>query len=851
MKFKNLSEDDVQELINSYKNKGDLSLEKLASNLGEKFGVSERTIRKWFSEKLNLKEKLDIESEQFMQAKKRKFDKTKKRFIISYAQNATKIHKNFFNNIKAYAKFIDADIHIIAGRYKNPTSIWSENNETDEWWDPEVVPYLDASRHDVHKYLSILSDIKIQPTAVNPMTGMQGVSGINSCVFGSPRVHLEMIPVLEGNKPKMMLTTGAVTVKNYTDSKAGKKGEFHHTFGFVIVEIEDKNNFFVRQVTADDKDGSFHDLYYKIENERVSEINQIEGVVLGDLHCGLHDEDVLDSTLNLIDKLKPKNVVLHDVFDGDSISHHQMKDPFLQYGKEVHNLNDLELELENMFQVLKRFEKFENVIIVRSNHDDFLDRWLKNEDWKKQPTFKNAPLYMELSAKLLKQYKKGIDNVQGVIPELINERFQNYITLSRNDSYKIKGFEVGQHGDLGFHGSRGSLEQFRKLNTKIIVGHYHCLPGEYKVQEKNKGWVEIRSIKVGDTILSYDPETKRNIWNVVNEFVETDYNGIMLQIKGNGFEQTFTDKHMLMMSDGSYIPASEAICSRSSSELPLSALPSDSQGISVPNDCVRQIVAIAADGSQDGYRIRFHLKKERKIKRLKELFGDNLNIYIDEDENFDGYISTRSDLYSRLLEYKPNLKATKNISVEVLGWNSDSLEALIEELKYWDGTFDTGNNGNQYSTTNKVEANVVSSVLNRLGYSQSVSKRKSDSENHKTLNIITWCSDRGVVRNSKKMNHGIRINGWGFDSYQANTKVYCVSVDNKCFWIQSAKTGDVSLTGNSPGRKDGAISVGTSTKLRVGYNSGPSSWLQSHVIIHKDGRAQHINFINGKFTTFN
>jgi hypothetical protein len=60
---------------------------------------------------------------------------------------------------------------------------------------------------------------------------------------------------------------------------------------------------------------------------------------------------------------------------------------------------------------------------------------------------------------------------------------------------------------------------------------------------------------------------------------------------------------------------------------------------------------------------------------------------------------------------------------------------------------------------------------------------------------------------------------------------------------------------HSPGRKDGAIAVGTSTKLRVGYNNGPSSWLQSHVIIHEDGKAQHINFIrdvNNKigFTTF-
>jgi hypothetical protein len=67
-----------------------------------------------------------------------------------------------------------------------------------------VVTLLDANRHDIHKYVSILSDIKIQPTAVNPMTGMQALSGINSCVFGA-KVQMEMIPVLDGQKPKLCL----------------------------------------------------------------------------------------------------------------------------------------------------------------------------------------------------------------------------------------------------------------------------------------------------------------------------------------------------------------------------------------------------------------------------------------------------------------------------------------------------------------------------------------------------------------------------------------------------------------------------------------------------------------------
>jgi hypothetical protein len=59
---------------------------------------------------------------------------------------------------------------------------------------------------------------------------------------------------------------------------------------------------------------------------------------------------------------------------------------------------------------------------------------------------------------------------------LINDVYPNYITLGRSSSYQVKGWELGQHGDVGANG-RGSLLQFRKLNTKIIVGHYHS-PGK-------------------------------------------------------------------------------------------------------------------------------------------------------------------------------------------------------------------------------------------------------------------------------------------------------------------------------------------------------------------------------------
>lgn len=486
MKFKDLTEKEIELFGRIYKNK-DLSWDERMKLLMEMIDKSERTVRKW-SVKLGLKERIIEEPEEYKIAKEKTYNKNKQRFIITWAQNNTPVNERFLHNIKEYGNFINADIHIIAGRYKNPTSIFADKKI--ETWDSRIIPYLDANRHDIHRYVSVMSDVKIQPTAVNPMTGLQAMSGENSCVFGSPKVQMEMIAVLEGNKPKMMVTTGACTEPNYTDSKVGKKGEFHHTLGFVVIEIKNDDIFYMRQVTANEI-GDFTDLYYKttfkgsletilyngdwtqmwVGDSTVTKISKIAGIVYGDIHFGEHDQRVLDKTLELLNNLEPEHVVLHDTFNGHSISHHERKDPFIQYKREMDGSNSLKLEVDNMYDGLKQFKPFKYVIIVKSNHDDFPDRWLKDVDWRKTSTPKNSLEYMEYAGYILSGKATN-----GIIPYLINQKYPEFITLDRMASYKIKNFEVGQHGDYGSNGSRGSLVQYRKLNTKIIVAHYHT-PG--------------------------------------------------------------------------------------------------------------------------------------------------------------------------------------------------------------------------------------------------------------------------------------------------------------------------------------------------------------------------------------
>ena len=279
--------------------------------------------------KLNkLKSSINVEdSEALVTARAKKLDKKKQTFLISWAQNNTPVHKNFFKNLLAYKDDLDAGLHIIAGRYNNPTSIWSKKNKEGETWKNEVLPFLDAARHNLHKNLQVLSDVKIPPTGSTPLSGLNSVTGLESCIVGHPRQQVKSLPILVGYPHKLLLSTGSCTVPNYTDSKSGKKGEFHHCIGFIIVEMDGKN-FHIRQVSADN-DGNFYDLHKRVKDGKVLENTEgAEAAVLGDIHIAHNDKKATEVSFKMLDKMKPKATMIHDIIDCESISHHEENDPF-------------------------------------------------------------------------------------------------------------------------------------------------------------------------------------------------------------------------------------------------------------------------------------------------------------------------------------------------------------------------------------------------------------------------------------------------------------------------------------------------------------------------------------------
>lgn len=438
----------------------------------------------------------------------------RKRYVITAAQNATPVKESFFKSILQYCKFNDAELVVVPLRYKNATSIWTSSQANADWWDERLEPYLCDSRFDINNNLTVLADIKTQPTAVDPLSGFESISQHKSALFGHTKISLKTIPVIAGGYPKLIATTGCVTQKNYTETKTGKKGDFHHTFGAAVVEVKNNEIFHMRHVNAV-RDGSFIDLEYEYTPTCVYYAEPAAGLVLGDWHGHAVDKTVIKGTFtsgsSMVNRLDPKVLVWHDALDFFSRTHHHIKNPFVNLAKHNSGIDDVKQELVETFALIEKLADGRKSIFPYSNHPDALYRWIRDADWKLDP--KNAEVYLETALEMVRSthmngcVSETIDPFEYWGKKLLSDP-DNYVFLNPDDPYSIKDITLDMHGHLGANGSRGgSAKTFAKLGSKSITGHSHgpeIFEGAYRVgtssvlkQEYNKGpssWLQTHCV---------------------------------------------------------------------------------------------------------------------------------------------------------------------------------------------------------------------------------------------------------------------------------------------------------------------------------------------------------------------
>lgn len=403
-----------------------------------------------------------------------------KRFIITSAQNATPVHEGFWASLQVAAKELDAELIVIPFRYKNPTSRWTASQAGSEVWAEEFDNYLFNTRKKLCDNLVIAGDVKTQPTAVSPLSGFEGLTGGESCIIGHTKVQLRVVPVPSGKFPKILTTTGACTVPNYTDSKAGKLGGFHHSLSAVMVEVVGGKRFHLRQLSAN-KEGEFIDLNRLYTPTGSKKAPRALGLVMGDTHVRFICPKVERATFGddgIIETLDPEFVIWHDVLDGYAANPHHLGDPFISYAKQNSGLQDVRKEVEYTIDFLDKRTRGRKSIVVPSNHDNFLSRWVKREDWKQDPA--NAKFYLQTALAMLESTTMTDAGTS------YHDPFKAWVEkLSKNpgvrclkgdESFTLAGIECGMHGHQGPNGARGSIKNLSRLGAKVVIGHSHT-PG--------------------------------------------------------------------------------------------------------------------------------------------------------------------------------------------------------------------------------------------------------------------------------------------------------------------------------------------------------------------------------------
>lgn len=449
-----------------------------ASLAARSMGIPERTVRRWYHDPKSKKDNI-------------------RRFVVTYGQNNTPVHIGFFKSIQNYIKKNNAELIVYQGKYRNPTSIIESDNQRDcEHWDAKIRPYLLNTKRKLNEKITIFP-ANTNPTATRPLSGFD-VSTENSGIFPHPKYQFKTVATPSKSLPKILSTTGAITVPNYSKSKAGAKSNIHHIIGAVVVEIVDEKIFHIRQISADD-DGSFYDIAggcvnhyhpYGIEYNK-----KIESLVLGDLHYPYVDKQALSASMDQIRSLSPKNLFLHDVFDCWAVNHHERKNRFLNTAKQKNGLMDIEREVDGAVDLIASLtdsNSRHDTFVIPSNHDEALDRWLNDESADNLGI--NAPFWhylswkKHLSAKTVDTGFSFSDAFQFSAREKIDKKWSSISKrisfIPRDNPLMVMGVDFSMHGDVGSGGARGSVLNLSKIGVKSVIGHAHSpqiIDGCYQV----------------------------------------------------------------------------------------------------------------------------------------------------------------------------------------------------------------------------------------------------------------------------------------------------------------------------------------------------------------------------------
>lgn len=395
-----------------------------------------------------------------------------RRFIITTAVAGKRVNEKFLQAIRTYERRHSAKLLIL------PCADVASTTKKVRWgFDPLLNDDVFITRETELNSNFFISNILVSAKQIKPTTGLARIGQQNgSYIFASPKQFLEYVATSpsKDRMPKAIMTTGSITESDYDNDfymsqRTSYIASHDHVVGALIVEIVDDKRFHFRQVQANTR-GEFVDLgvrYFPngdIRNDRTHFYG-------GDWHAGNTDPEVRDAVFKLFREHNVHNFFVGDFFDGHSVNHHENPYPFKRAARVdvgfASLIDEFRIGARDIAEILKHIKG--SLILIQGNHDDWLQRYLMegrylNDYLNNRVAHELVNLMFDGKNPLEEGYKKYAD---------VEIDWDRVVFHPRDEEYRLGDVEVGQHGDKGANGSRGSLASIEHAYRSCIVGHTH------------------------------------------------------------------------------------------------------------------------------------------------------------------------------------------------------------------------------------------------------------------------------------------------------------------------------------------------------------------------------------------
>lgn len=387
-----------------------------------------------------------------------------KRLIVTSYLIGSKVNSKIWKSISDLKTKLNAQLVVIAHRYKNPTNLQESLRQTEgsDYIDPRVEEYL-CWKDFYYGGHDILASIQVNCTTLNPLVQIKKFA-INHSIIGHSTQSLLVKPILAGKMPPVLWSTGTISEIEEASNLRAKQAQFHYKYGCTVVNPVSRSSRNIHFSKA----GNFSDIdagIYEDGQFTAKSKEDYKAIVWGDSHHGSTCPDTFKWQLNTTKQLNPVKLYLHDFIDAATVNPHASK---LERSKCFEG--KLEKELQSCAEELSYISSElteqgqTKLILVKSNHPDMINRHflqtpiqeLSDSELEVLPMWLQADKSPERLVRLYCKVQafKNIEIVDEYLPEDDKISFNN-------------------HGDKGINGSRSSAAQLFNNGFIGVVGHGH------------------------------------------------------------------------------------------------------------------------------------------------------------------------------------------------------------------------------------------------------------------------------------------------------------------------------------------------------------------------------------------